>query len=53
MAEPADMILPLLREIQGDDAALRKEAGERLSALEAGQREIRLAVTANWRSTIE
>ncbi len=43
MAEPADMILPLLREIPGDIAAFRKEATDRLAALDAGQRSSALA----------
>ena len=47
MAEPADMILPLLREIEGDIAAFRKEATDRLAALEAGQRNIRSALAAD------
>jgi len=47
MAEPADMILPLLREIQGDIAAFRKEATDRLTALETGQRNIRSALAAD------
>jgi hypothetical protein len=47
MAEPADMIMPLLREIQGDIAAFRKESSERLAALEGGQRNIRSALAAD------
>ena len=47
MAKPADMILPLLREIQGDIAAFRKESSERMAALEAGQRNIRSALAAD------
>jgi hypothetical protein len=44
MAEPKDLVLPLLREIQADLAAFRKETGERLSRLETGQRNIRSAL---------
>lgn len=47
MAEPADMILPLLRDIQGDIAAFRKEATDRLAALETGQRNIPSALAAD------
>ena len=35
------MILPLLREIQADLGAFRKETGERLAKLAEGQRNIR------------
>ncbi|MGN6468683.1 MAG: hypothetical protein ACTHLC_03775 [Rhizobiaceae bacterium] len=44
MAEPKDLVLPLLREIQADLAAFRKETGDRLAKLEAGQRNIRSAL---------
>ena len=44
MAEPKDLVLPLLREIQADLAAFRQEIGERLNKLEAGQRNIRSAL---------
>jgi polyhydroxyalkanoate synthesis regulator phasin len=44
MAEPKDLVLPLLREIQADLAAFRKETGDRLTKLEAGQRNIRSAL---------
>ncbi|MDN2583417.1 hypothetical protein [Aquibium sp. ELW1220] len=47
MAEPADMILPLLREIQGEIASFRKEAADRFAALESGQRNIRSALAAD------
>ena len=44
MAEPKDLVLPLLREIQADLAAFRKETGDRLIKLESGQRNIRSAL---------
>jgi polyhydroxyalkanoate synthesis regulator phasin len=44
MAEPKDLVLPLLREIQADLTAFRKETGEQLTKLEAGQRNIRSAL---------
>jgi hypothetical protein len=44
MAEPADMIVPLLRDIQAELVALRRETGERLDKLEAGQKNIRSAL---------
>ena len=44
MAEPKDFVLPLLREIQADLAAFRRETGERLTKLETGQRNIRYAL---------
>ena len=44
MAEPKDLVLPLLREIQADLAAFRKETGDRLAKLETGQRNIRSAL---------
>lgn len=44
MAEPKDLVLPLLREIQADLTAFRKETGERLTKLETGQRNIRSAL---------
>jgi hypothetical protein len=47
MAEPSDMIVPLLREIQSELIALRKETGERLDRLEAGQRNIRSALAGD------
>jgi hypothetical protein len=46
MAEPKDLVLPLLREIQADLAAFRNEAGERIAKLDAGQRNIRSALAA-------
>lgn len=47
MAEPSDMIVPLLREIQTELVSLRKETGERLDKLEAGQRSIRSALAGD------
>ena len=44
MAEPKDMVMPVLREIQAELAAFRKEAMDRFSKLEAGQRNIRSAL---------
>lgn len=44
MAGPTDLVLPLLREIQADLAAFRKETAERLDKLESGQRNIRSAL---------
>jgi polyhydroxyalkanoate synthesis regulator phasin len=44
VAEPKDLVLPLLREIQADLAAFRKETGERLTKLETGQRNMRSAL---------
>jgi polyhydroxyalkanoate synthesis regulator phasin len=44
VAEPKDLALPLLREIQADLAAFRKETGERLTKLETGQRNMRSAL---------
>ena len=44
MAEPKDLVLPLLREIQADLTAFRKETGKQLTKLEAGQRNIRSAL---------
>lgn len=44
MAEPKDLVLPLLREIQADLTAFRRETGERLTKLETGQRNIRSAL---------
>jgi polyhydroxyalkanoate synthesis regulator phasin len=43
MSEPKDLVLRVLREIQSDLAAFRKEAGERLDKLETGQRNLRSA----------
>ena len=40
MAEPDDMILPMLREMRADIAAFHEETVERLDRLEPGQREI-------------
>jgi hypothetical protein len=34
MAEPADMIVPLLREMRADIAAFRKETGEHFDVME-------------------
>ena len=47
MAEPADMIIPMLREIQSELAAFRKETRDRLQALETGQRNIRSALAGD------
>ena len=44
MAEPGDMIVPMLREIRAEIAEFRKETNERLTKLEAGQRNLRSAV---------
>jgi hypothetical protein len=44
MAEPKDLVIPLLREIQADLAAFRKDASDRLSKLETGQKNIRSAL---------
>lgn len=44
MSEPKDLVLRVLREIQSDLSAFRKEAGERLDKLEAGQRNLRSAM---------
>ena len=44
MSEPKDLVLRVLREIQSDLAAFRKEAGERLDKLETGQRNLRSAM---------
>jgi polyhydroxyalkanoate synthesis regulator phasin len=44
VAEPKDLVLPLLREIQADLVAFRKETGERLTKLETGQRNMRSAL---------
>jgi hypothetical protein len=38
------MIVPMLREIRAEIAEFRKEANERLTKLEAGQRNLRSAV---------
>lgn len=45
MAEPEDMVVPLLREMRAEIAAFRKEANERLDKLEAGQRNLRSAMS--------
>jgi polyhydroxyalkanoate synthesis regulator phasin len=52
MAEPEDMIVPLVREMRAeiaasraDVAAFRKETSERLEKLEAGQRNLRSAMS--------
>jgi polyhydroxyalkanoate synthesis regulator phasin len=47
MAKPVDLVLPLLREIQADIAAFRKETNERLQKLETGQRNIRSALAGD------
>lgn len=47
MAQPSDMILPLLHEMRAEMTAFRNETGERLSALESGQRSIRSALAAD------
>lgn len=47
MAEPSDMIVPLLREIQTELVSLRKETSERLDKLETGQRSIRSALAGD------
>lgn len=44
MAEPKDLVVHLLREIQADLAAFRKESDERFSKLEAGQKNLRSAM---------
>jgi hypothetical protein len=44
MPEPSDMILPMLREIQSEIAALRKESADKFKSLEGGQRNIRAAL---------
>ena len=44
MSEPKDLVLPIVREIQSDLAAFRKETGERLAKPESGQRNIRSAL---------
>ncbi|WP_442583261.1 hypothetical protein ACSBOB_15425 [Mesorhizobium sp. ASY16-5R] len=44
MAEPKDLVVHLLREIQADLSAFRKESDERFSKLEAGQKNLRLAM---------
>jgi hypothetical protein len=44
VAEPKDLVLPLLREIQADLSGFRKETGDRLTRLETGQRNLRHAV---------
>jgi len=52
MAEPEDMIVPLLREMRAEISAsraeltsFRKETGDRLDKLEAGQRNLRSAMS--------
>ncbi len=52
MAEPEDMIVPLLREMRAEIAAsraevaaFRKETTERLAKLESGQRNLRSAMS--------
>ena len=47
MADPSDMIVPMLREMRAEMAAFRNETGERLAALESGQRSIRSALAAD------
>ena len=39
--------MPILREIQSELASLRRETGERLEKLEAGQRNIRSALAGD------
>ena len=45
MAEPKDIVLRVLREIQADIADFRKVSEERFAKLEAGQRSIRSVLT--------
>jgi hypothetical protein len=47
MPEPSDMILPMLREIQSEIGALRKESADKFKSLEAGQRNIRAALAGD------
>ena len=47
MVEPIDLMMPLLREIRGEIATFRKETGERLKALETGQKNIRNALSGD------
>lgn len=44
MAEPKDIVVHLLREIQSDLSAFRKESDERFSKLESGQKNLRSAM---------
>jgi ubiquinone biosynthesis protein UbiJ len=45
MAEPKDLVIPILGEIQAELAAFRKETDERRTKLESGQRNLRSALT--------
>ena len=47
MAEPADMILPLLREMRAENAALHRQTSERLEKIEATLESYRHALTAD------
>ena len=44
MAEPKDIVVHLLREIQAELSAFRKESDERFSKLEGGQKNLRSAM---------
>ena len=45
MAEPNDIVLRVLREIQADIADFRKVSEERFAKLESGQRNLRSALS--------
>jgi polyhydroxyalkanoate synthesis regulator phasin len=47
MAEPADMIVPMLREMRAEMNARFDQVATRLAALEAGQKSIRHALAAD------